>query len=414
VLWRQWICFLRKSLWGVGLGMVLAIATSGRSLAEPYNEGGEIRLGMSTALTGPAAALGLAVREGVLAGLDGANQHGGVQGRTLRLVALDDGYEPTVAIRNLHQLIERDEVMAIIGNVGTPTAVAVVPIATNFQTLFFAGFTGSRILRHDPPDAFVINYRAGYTEEIDAMIEALVLQGGIRPEEIAFFTQRDSYGDAGFTGGMAALKRQGHPNPYLAPHVRYERNSLAVEDALVGLLFAEPPPRAVVMVGAYAPCAKFIRLAWQSGLHVIFLNVSFVGSEPLAAALDGITAPVIVTQVVPHPLDVSLPAVRKYHEDLRRLDPEAKPGFASLEGHIATQILLLAMGKAQLKPNRLTLVRALDELGDFDVGLGVPLHLSPTVHQASHSIWPTSLRQGAFVPFAWTNLARWIKEQPQR
>src|SRR5439155_13440163 len=124
--------------------------------------------------------------------------------------------------------------------------------------------------------------------------------GKIKTGEIAFFTQRDAYGDAGFAGGIAALKRHGLKDEHAVPHVRYERNTLAVEKAVADLLLLQAPPRAVIMVGAYAPCAAFIKLARQSELDALFSNVSFVGSEPLAKALEKNGEGVIITQTVPH------------------------------------------------------------------------------------------------------------------
>ena len=133
------------------------------------------------------------------------------------------------------------------------------------------------------------------------MIDALIDGAGLQPLDIAFFTQRDSYGDAGFSGGIAALQRHGLQDANQVLHVRYERNTLAVENALATLLYARREPRAIIMVGAYGPCAKFIKLAHEAGLRALFLNVSFVGSNPLATELGHLPVPVIVTQVVPHP-----------------------------------------------------------------------------------------------------------------
>ncbi|MDP3401509.1 MAG: ABC transporter substrate-binding protein, partial [Brevundimonas sp.] len=169
----------------------------------------EIRLGMSTALSGPTAELGLEMQRGVLAGLERANRRGGVQGRALRLITLDDGYEPIRTAPNMRRLIEQEQVLAVIGNVGTPTAIAAIPLAREHRTLLFAPFSGAGVLRRDPPERYVINVRASYAEEIAAMVDALIGVGGLRPEEIAFFTQRDGYGDAGYVGGFAALKRHG-------------------------------------------------------------------------------------------------------------------------------------------------------------------------------------------------------------
>ena len=276
----------------------------------------EIVLGMSAALTGSAEDLGKDLQRGIITGLERANRNGGVNGRKLRLIALDDGYEPARTAPNMRELIEKDNVLAIIGNVGTDTAIVAVPLANEEKTLFFAAISGGPILRYVPPDRYVINFRAGYAEETAAMIDALIGIGGLKPEEVAFFTERDSYGDAGFTLGLTALERHGLRDPKTVLHVGYERNTLAVETAVADLLMEENPPRAVVMFGAYAPCAKFIRLCRATDLNPLFLNISFVGSHSLAEALGKTDARVIVTQVVPYPSDDSVPIVRDYQDDL--------------------------------------------------------------------------------------------------
>jgi ABC-type branched-subunit amino acid transport system substrate-binding protein len=325
------------------------------------------------------------------------------------LIALDDGYEPTRTAPNMRRLIEKEQVLAVIGNVGTPTAIAAIPIANEQKTLLFAPFTGAGVLRKTPPDRYVINYRASYAEETAAMIDALIKIGHLKPKEIAFFTQRDGYGDAGFVGGIAALKRHGLKDENVVVHARYERNTLAIENALANILFASPPPRAVIMVGAYAPCAKFITLAKESGMEALFLNVSFVGSAPLARELGNKAPHVIVTQVVPHPQEKNLLIVKEYHEDLQKMDQPTTPTFGSLEGYIAARIFVKALENVQGQPTRENIIDALEGLKAFDIGLGKSLHLTAKKHQASHRVWPTILRNGQFVPFKWKDISKVLK-----
>jgi ABC-type branched-subunit amino acid transport system substrate-binding protein len=389
-----------------GIVMVSFLFSPTILFAKTPKDTGEIVLGMSTALSGPAADLGKNMQRGVLTGLERVNRAGGVKGRQLRLIALDDGYEPTRTAPNMRKLIEKEQVLAVIGNVGTPTAIAAIPIANEQKTLLFAPFTGAGVLRKTPPDRYVINYRASYAEETAAMIDALIKIGHLKPKEIAFFTQRDGYGDAGFVGGIAALKRHGLKDENVVVHARYERNTLAIENALANILFASPPPRAVIMVGAYAPCAKFITLAKESGMEALFLNVSFVGSAPLARELGNKAPHVIVTQVVPHPQEKNLLIVKEYHEDLQKMDQPTTPTFGSLEGYIASRIFVKALENVQGQPTRENIIDALEGLKAFDIGLGKPLHLTAKKHQASHRVWPTILRSGQFVPFKWKDISK--------
>ncbi|MCB9849642.1 MAG: ABC transporter substrate-binding protein [Phycisphaerales bacterium] len=360
---------------------------------------------MSTALTGPADELGLNVQAGVLAALDEANRAGGVIGRTLRLVTLDDGYEPSRTAPNMHKLIEEEKVLAVIGNVGTPTAVAAIPIVNARQVVLFGAYTGAGALRKTPPDRYVINYRASYADETSAMVDALVNEAGISVDEIAFFTQRDAYGDAGYVGGVAAMQRHGLKSEVNIAHGRYERNTDAVENGLADIVSAHVSPRAVIMVGAYAPCAAFIKLAREYGFDPIFLNVSFVGSQPLANVLGDAGEGVIVTQVVPH-FDSDLPIAREYRSALAARGGDMQPTFGSFEGYIAGRILLRALSDVTEIPTRESIVDALDGLGKFDIGLGLELELSPDQHSACHEVWPTVIRGGEVVPMSWTDLRR--------
>lgn len=372
-------------------------------------ESNDLVLGMSTALSGPTAELGRHMRDGVQIGLDRINRQGGIRGQRLRLQVYDDGYEPYRVAPNMRTLIEQDQVLAVIGNVGTPTAIAAVPIAQAQQTLFFAPFTGAGLLRKMPPERYVINYRASYAQEITAMVDALIEQGGLRPDQIAFFTQRDGYGDAGYVGGYSALRRHGLKDERQVLHVRYERNTLAVENALADLLFSRNDIRAIIMVGAYAPCAKFIRLARQSGLSALFLNVSFVGSELLLRKLGDSGDDVLVTQVVP-PLHVEgAPIVQEYLEDFKRFNPQGRADYVGLEGYIAARLLGHGLSQVQGPLTRESVIQALEQLGSFDLGIGAPLYLSPLQHQASQHVWVTRFRRGVIVPFAWSQIGSLLK-----
>jgi branched-chain amino acid transport system substrate-binding protein len=368
-------------------------------------EGEEIVLGMSTALTGPASDLGVRMLDGVRAALDEVGRNGGIRGRKVRVIALDDGYEPERTGPNVRRLIDDYHVVALVGDVGTPTAVAALPIASATGTPFFGAVTGAGLLRKSPPDHNVVNYRASYAEETRAMIDGLVDKVGLPCTEIAFFTQRDAYGDAGFSGGLVALKAHGLQSEKTVLHARYERNTLAVETAVAEMLLTEPRPRAVVMIGTYAPCAAFIKLARSNGLDALFLNVSFVGSHSLLRELGEAGEGVIITQVVPH-FDDDLPIVAEYRAALGAHDAGKALGFASLEGYISTRILCRALARIDGRPDRESVIGALEGLGTFDIGLGEPLRLSSDEHQACHRVWPTIVRGGNIVPLDWSTLKR--------
>ncbi|MCH1921268.1 ABC transporter substrate-binding protein [Shewanella sp. A3A] len=377
------------------VAVVTALSASANSFAET------IKVGMSAALTGPASALGNGVKDGIESYFKRVNAAGGINGNMIALTALDDGYEPDRAAPNMDQLIDQEKVLAVLGNVGTPTAIVTVPIANAKKTLLFGAYTGAGVLRKSPPDRYIINYRASYAEETAAMVKGL-LASGIKAEEIAFFTQNDGYGDAGYNGGVAALKAEGFNDTDKLAHGRYPRNTTNVEQGLGTILDAEVEPKAIIMVGAYAPCAAFIRQAKQDLPDTKFLNVSFVGSIPLLKALGDKADGVIVTQVVPH-YEADLPGVSDYRKDLQAYKPGAQPDFVSLEGYLLAKIFVEGLKKAPAL-DREGVINGLESLNQLDIGIDVPVSFSASSHQASHKVWPTVIKNGKYEILNWSEL----------
>ena len=301
----------------------------------------------------------------------------------------------------MNHLIDNEDVLAVIGNVGTPTAKLTVPIATEKKTLLFGAFTGAGLLR-SPPNRYVVNYRASYAQETAAMVEGL-LEAGILPYEIAIFSQDDAYGDAGYTGVIQGLEAAGYKDAQRLAHGRYERNTLDVKDALLTILKAPVRPRAIIMIGSYAPCAKFIKTAKRALPDAYFLNVSFVGSKALKEALGPQGEGVIVTQVVPH-FAAQLPLTRDYLRDLQVYDPGAEPGFVSLEGYIVARIFVEGLRRAGEDINRESIIDALLSIRNLDIGLGVPIQYTEELYQGSQMVWPTIIRNGKFQPLELNHL----------
>ena len=194
----------------------------------------EIRFGISAALSGPTKELGQNMKLGIEAAFNVANANGGVHGRQLRLIAADDGYEPARAAETMKQLYEKDQVFGVVGNVGTPTAVVALPYALERKMLFFGAFTGAGLLRNDPPDRYVFNYRASYAEETAAMVHYLVKVRRLKPNEIAVFAQQDPYGDSGFAGVAKAIRSLGG-NDSTILRLNYQRNTVDVDEAVAQL-----------------------------------------------------------------------------------------------------------------------------------------------------------------------------------
>ena len=353
----------------------------------------EIRFGIAAPFSGSARELGRQMKLGIETAFNRINDAGGVDGRMLRLHAADDGYEPSRTPDAMKQLYEKDQVFGIIGNVGTPTAVVAVPYALERKMLFFGAFTGSNVLRNDPPDRYVFNYRASYVEETDAVVRYLVKMRKISPKQIAVFAQQDSYGDSGYAGVAKAFRSLGAGDATIL-RLGYKRNTVDVDEAVSQLKAQKTPIKAIVMVASYRAAAKFIEKTRDAVPGITYTNVSFVGSTALADELmllgSRYASGVIVTQVVPAVSGYSS-IVMEYKNALAKYFPGDAPDYVSLEGYVAANVLIQAMKKAGPQLDTEKLVDTLEAMRELDLGLGTKLGYGRAEHQASHKIWGTAI-----------------------
>ena len=351
----------------------------------------EIRFGIAAPFSGPAKELGRQMKLGIDTAFNQVNDAGGVEGRMLRLISADDGYEPTRTVEAVKQLYEKDQVFGFIGNVGTPTAAVAVPYALERRTLFFGAFTGANVLRNDPPDRYVLNYRASYAEETAAAVNYLIKLRRLQPRQIAVFAQQDSYGDAGFAGVSKAFRSLGL-NDATILRLNYKRNTVDVDDAVNQLKAQKVAIKAVVMVATYRAAAKFIEKTRVLVPGMIYTNVSFVGSTALAEELvllgPRFANGIIVTQVVPAVGGYSS-AVLEYKNALAKYFPGESPDYVSLEGYVAANVLIQALKRAGPQLDTESLVDAFENTHNLDLGLGTPLNYGRAEHQASHKVWGT-------------------------
>jgi ABC-type branched-subunit amino acid transport system substrate-binding protein len=361
----------------------------------------EIRFGIVAPFSGASRELGRQMKLGIDAAFSRANDAGGVDGRMLRLIAADDGYEPTRTLAAMKQLYENDQVFAYVGNVGTPTAAIAVPYALEHRTLFFGAFTGANLLRNDPPDRYVFNYRASYAEETDAVVRYLLKIRHIQPRQIAVFAQDDAFGDAGFAGVAKAFRSLGL-NDTAILRVNYKRNTIDVDQAVNALHGQKPAIKAVVMVATYRAAAKFVEKTHDLYPGMIYTNVSFVGSTELSEELmllgPRFASGVIVTQVVPAVGGYSS-AVLDYKNALAKYFPGEAPDYVSFEGYVAANVLIQGIKRAGPQLDTEKLIDTLENMRNLDLGLGTSLNFGRGEHQASHKIWGTMIdNNGKYQP----------------
>ncbi len=344
-----------------------------------------ILFGQSAAFSGPAQELGTNMRYGIRAAFAEVNEKGGVHGRLLDLVTLDDAYEPEAAITNSQTLIHESGVFALIGAVGTPTSRSATPVAKEAGVPYIAPFTGAGFLRDAVELGNVVNLRASYNQETEEMVKRLVEDLGITRISVLF--QDDSFGRAGYNGVLAALDRR---DMELTAVGSYTRNTTAIKTAMLDIELNDPD--AVIIVGAYEPAAAMISWSKFINFNPVFINISFVGSNALAQKLGAYGVGVFVTQVVPFPTDDSIPVVAEYLAALDTYAPRAVPGFVSLEGYLAGRLAIAVLERCGPDVSRRCFTEGLQsQETEIDLN-GFALRYGENDNQGSDSVFWTVLR----------------------
>ncbi len=347
----------------------------------------EVSIGQFAAITGPAAQLGLRMQAGIKAQFDAVNKAGGINGRQIKLVTRDDGYEPEKSAQAVKALINEDKVFALIGSVGTPTTLAALPVINEEKIPLIGPFTGAQGLR-EPFSRQLFHVRASYFDETDRIVQHLTTLG---VKKIAVMYQNDAYGKAGLEGVTRALtKRQ--MKAVAASTV--ERNSVDVTKSIDEIL--KTSPEAIVQISAYKSSAAFIKQARKQGFGGQFFNVSFVGTKALADELGDAGQGVVISQVVPFPFQGSSVVVREYQQRMTE-SGQKEFDFSSLEGFLAAKVLTEGLKRAGRSLTREGLVLALESLKDFNMG-GFTINYSAKSHEGSNFSDLTIIgRDGKFI-----------------
>ena len=301
-----------------------------------------ILFGQSACFSGPNKQLGFNYRAGIEAAFGERNDRGGINGRSLELVSLDDAYEPDLAAANAERFAAENEVLAVIGGVGTPTAKRIAPVLRTAKIPFVGPFTGADLLRNAERFPNVINLRAGYFDETRMLVDHILLERG--KSRLGIIYQDDAFGRSVLKNFKAVLDAHGIP---ILGKTAFSRNTHAVQATLFALAKADLD--AFLLVGAYASNVEIINLAQSLGYEYIMANLSFVLSYQLKKDVAEPNDRILVTEVVPAANDTTMQVVRSLHQAMEA-DEDVKSGIAnytinevSLEGYILGRFVITVL-----------------------------------------------------------------------
>src|SRR5258706_498410 len=364
--------FMSTSRTLAALALVAGTACTPCALAENGVSAKEILIGQSASLTGTAAESGQQTRDGALAYCELVNRKGGVNGRKIKLITLDDGGQTKRGEENTGKLIAEDKVFLLFGYTGRNTSEAALPIITKADIPFFGAATGGESI-HGVFNKNVFNVRASYKLETQALVNFLVTTG---QKKIGMIYHKDDLTKSNLKMTEDATAQHGFA---LAGSASVDRNSTDVKEALGSI--SKLNPDAPIFNPAGKRLSQFVRQMRTSGAASQFLSVSFVGSA-IVQELKSEAAGVIMAQVVPLPTKKGIPVVGEYQNALAAVGAKPDYSFSGLEGFISAKVLVEGLKRSGKNPSRSGFIRGMEGMHDFDVGEYFVAY-SPTNHNGS-------------------------------
>ncbi len=327
-------------------------------------------VGQSAPLTGSNAELGLSIRDGANAFFKSVNARGGIAGRTIELISLDDRNDRKTAGTNTTKLLNELKAIALFGYGSSTLSLDAMPQAEQAGVLFFAPFSGADPVRKTSP--VVYTARASYGEEMEKILSFWTGHGF---KQVVVIHYDDEVGKQNLALVTEYLAKQG-AKPLSFAVQRNAIVSKAQADALVKL-----KPEVIVNTILFGPAADISRQLSTRNAFVPMSSLSFIGAQQYVAAAGDAAIGVSIAQVVPN-VGSSLPIVRECASALADSGVKAVFNGTHLEACIAAKVLAEAMRRAKRPGDPKSLIEALNTLGNYDAG-GFVMHYSSKNHHGS-------------------------------
>ena len=344
-----------------------------------------ITLGHTGALSGPLSALSREYLSGAELYFDQLNAKGGVAGRRIRIVTLDDAYKPELAEQNTRRLIDEHKVFALFGCFGTGPSLKSIPLATAARVPFFAPYTGADALR-EPQNPYVFHVRASYRQEVEKMVNHLYSVG---THSIAVVHHADPFGQAGLEAAISTMKRLGLTPVAVASIASDGSNAAkAAAQAVAG------NPAAVIMITAGNSSAALVRAIQDTGHGPMLYGLSVISSRQLILELGPKAHGLVLAQVMPSPFRVDFPIAREYRQVADKVGVDHS--YAALEGYVAAATFSEGLRRAGKELTRERLLEALESMGNWDAG-GLHMNFSARNHVGLDFVDLTVISRGNFM-----------------
>lgn len=352
----------------------------------------EIKVGMTADFSSSISYLGKNMKKGIESYFHKYNK---TSTNKYRLISYDDKYDPILASKYVKKLIFEDKVDAILGSVGTPTANVVLPLIKENKIPFIAPYSGGNILRNKD-NKYIFNLRASYTQEAYFLTKKL-LNLGLKEDEIAVFSQNDTYGDSGYLGVVKAILDNNQLTTSNFAHERYTKDTDNIEIGLSKLLDWNKSFKAIIVIGVNKATVKFIRNAKEDFPDAKFFVLSPVNIKEVLRQLPSYRDDIYTTLVLP-PLQnkKNLQIINEFKNDFELKHGNKDYNLISFEGYLAAKLLIETIEKQSIYPiNKASIYDSFKSIKNFDLGLGFNSDFNNKNSQYSNKVWLAKLNENS-------------------
>jgi branched-chain amino acid transport system substrate-binding protein len=313
-------------------------------------------IGQSAPLSGGNAKFGQDIRDGANAWFAAVNARGGVQGKQIELLSMDDKNDRKQAGVNAGTLLENRDVLALFGFASATLSLDALPQAEKKGVAFVGPFSGANPVRTNSPVLFTV--RASYGEEMEKMLNFWTSLGFKRVSVIFY---DDEVGKQNLDVVSQYLKKIN-----LAPQALPLKRNAQIGKAEIDALLAQQP-EVLVNTALSGAAAQIQKELVSRGKMIPTSSLSFVGADQYIAAAGPASAGVSIAQVVPSPTS-QIPAVRECALALEAAGLKTPMNTTHLEACFGAKVLVEGIRRAKKPVSRQSMLDALANLGSFDLG----------------------------------------------
>jgi len=341
---------------------VLALALAVTGLAHAGDKGvtaTEIKLGASAVLSGPLGPQTTDYGVGSRLYFEAVNAAGGVHGRKISYVTLDDAFDVKKAVENTTKLINEDNVFMIYNNSGTAHTAAILPLLEESKTIVFGPVTGASSLR-DKVNPLVFHVRAGYAAEAQKIVSQLRQLGITR---VGVFYQDDPFGQTLL--GELRKASEAEKLPFV---VQAKIDPKQPDFAAAAAEAAKANPQAMILGTAGTTFPNFVKAMHGAGSKPVFYGFSVASLDVINRELKENARGIVLAQIMPSLRNPSNPLTVEYLKLLKQKDPNATPSASQFEGFVHAKLLVEGLKRAGKNLSTESFVKAMESAGEISFG----------------------------------------------